>query len=323
MYGKLNICYNKISFTPKLLYVIIVKIKGVEKMRIKDIFDKKRLVFSFEIFPPKASSSINTVYKTLESLSDLRPDFISVTYGAGGGSNQNKTKDLSSLIKNKYGIESVAHLTCIRSTKDEIKRILDELKEEGIENILALRGDIPLNEEVKGDFNYASDLVRFIKENADFDLGGTCYPEGHIDSRSLDEDVKNLKYKIDAGVTHLITQLFYDNNDFYKFMDLVHKYNINVPIQAGIMPLTNKKQIERIATLSGSNIPFKYKRIMDKFENDPDAIMDAGIAYAIEQIIDLIATGIDGIHLYTMNNPYVARKTHDNLIQIIHSLNRE
>ncbi|MDF2677203.1 MAG: methylenetetrahydrofolate reductase [Bacillota bacterium] len=292
-------------------------------MQIKEIFDKKKLVFSFEIFPPKATSSIDTIYKTLEALSDLRPDFISVTYGAGGGSNQNKTTEITSIIKNKYNIESVAHLTCISSTKNEINEVLKGLKQEGIENILALRGDIPLDEEIKGDFKHASDLVKYVKDNGNFDLAGTCYPEGHMDSKNLEEDVKNLKYKIEAGVTHLITQLFYDNNEFYNFMNLVKKYNINVPIEAGIMPLTNKKQIYRIAELSGSKIPDKYRKIVDKFEHDPDALLDAGIAYATEQIIDLISNGVDGIHLYTMNNPYVARKTHNNIIKLVHSINRD
>ncbi len=292
-------------------------------MYIKDLFNKKRFVFSFEIFPPKATSPIETVYKTLEALSDLRPDYISVTYGAGGGSNQNKTKEISSMVKNKYGIESLAHLTCIRSTKEEIKQILKELKEEKIENILALRGDIPLEEEVRGDFQHSSDLAGFITENEMFDLGGTCYPEGHYDSKNAEEDVLNLKQKIDAGVTHLTTQLFYDNNAFYEFMNLVQKYSINVPIQAGIMPITNKKQIERIVELSGTKIPDKYIKIMNKFENDRDAMADAGIAYATEQIIDLMANGVAGVHLYTMNNPYVARKTHNNLISMIHSINRE
>lgn len=292
-------------------------------MYIKDLFNKKRFVFSFEIFPPKATSPIETVYKTLEALSDLRPDYISVTYGAGGGSNQNKTKEISSMIKNKYGIEALAHLTCIRSKRDEIKQILKELKEEKIENILALRGDIPLEEEVRGDFQHSSDLAKFITENENFDLGGTCYPEGHCDSRNVEEDVLNLKHKIDAGVTHLTTQLFYDNNAFYEFMNLADKHNINVPIQAGIMPITNKKQIERIVSLSGTKIPDKYIKIMNKFENDKDAMADAGIAYAAEQIIDLMANGIAGVHLYTMNNPYVARKTHNNLISMIHSINRD
>lgn len=292
-------------------------------MYIKDLFNKKRFVFSFEIFPPKATSSIDTIYKTLESLSDLRPDYISVTYGAGGGSNQNKTKEISSMIKNKYGIEALAHLTCISSTKDEIKQILKELKEEGIENILALRGDIPLDEGVKGDFQHSSDLAEFIIKNEYFDLGGTCYPEGHYDSKNVEEDVLNLKEKINAGITHLTSQLFYDNNAFYEFMNLIKKHNINVPIQAGIMPLTNIKQIERIVSLSGTKIPNKYVRIMDKFKDDKDAMVDAGIAFATEQIIDLMANGVDGVHLYTMNNPYVARKTHDNLISMIHSTNRD
>ncbi len=292
-------------------------------MYIKDLFNKKRFVFSFEIFPPKATSSIDTVYKTLEALSDLRPDYISVTYGAGGGSNQNKTREISSLVKNKYGIESLAHLTCIRSTKHEIIQILKELKDEGIDNILALRGDIPLEEEVKGDFQHSSDLAEFIMKNEYFDLGGTCYPEGHYDSKNVEEDVINLKEKINSGVTHLTTQLFYDNNAFYEFMNLVEKHNIKVPIQAGIMPLTNKKQIERIIELSGTKIPDKYIKIMNKFENDKDAMADAGIAYATEQIIDLISSKVAGVHLYTMNNPYVARKTHNNLISIIHSVNRD
>lgn len=292
-------------------------------MRISDIFKKKKFVFSFEIFPPKIDSPIETIYKTLENLSDLRPDYISVTYGAGGGSNLNKTREISSRIINRHGIEALAHLTCIRSTKQEIDKILQELKEEGIENILALRGDIPLEEEVKGDFKHASDLALYIKSKEDFDLGGTCYPEGHIDSLNLEEDVKNLKYKIDAGVTHLTTQLFFNNEDYYNFLDLTKKYNINVPIQAGIMPLTNKKQIERIASLSNSKIPPKLIKAMERFENDSDAMVDAGIAYATEQIADLIANDIDGVHLYTMNNPYVARKTRQNLISLIHSVNRE
>ena len=291
-------------------------------MFIKDIFEKKKFVFSFEIFPPKATSSIDTVYKTLEALSDLRPDYISVTYGAGGGSNSNKTVEISSIIKNKYDIESLAHLTCIGSTKEEIKVVLQELKEEGIKNILALRGDIPLDQEVCGEFQYASDLAEFIMENDKFDLGGTCYPEGHYSSKNIEEDVKNLKYKIDAGVTHLTSQLFFNNDYFYNFLDLAAKYNINVPIQAGIMPLTNIKQIEKISALSGSKVPEKYVRAMEKFAHDKDAMADAGIAFATEQIVELMTMGVDGVHLYTMNNPYVARKTHDNIISIIHAMNR-
>ena len=292
-------------------------------MKIRELFNKKKLVFSFEIFPPKVTSSIDTIYRTLESLSDLRPDFISVTYGAGGGSKENKTVELTSLVKHKYDIEAVAHLTCISSTKDEVASVLDDLKAKGIDNILALRGDVPVDEKVKGDFSHASDLVSFIRAHGDFDVAGTCYPEGHNDSQSLDEDVRNLKYKIDAGVTHLISQLFFDNSDYYSFLDLAAKHGVNVPIEAGIMPLTNKKQIQRITSLCGAKIPAKYMRIMDKFEYDQQALTDAGIAYSVEQIIDLIAMGVDGIHLYTMNNPYVARKTHDSIISIVHSVNRD
>ncbi|HHZ02347.1 MAG TPA: methylenetetrahydrofolate reductase [NAD(P)H] [Tissierellia bacterium] len=292
-------------------------------MYIRDIFKKKNFVFSFEIFPPKPTSSINTIYKTLEALSDLRPDYISVTYGAGGGSNYNKTKEISSLIKNKYGIEALAHLTCISSTKEDIRRTLEELKEEGIKNILALRGDIPVDEAVRGDFKYASDLAEYIMSIHKFDLGGTCYPEGHYSCKNLEEDVKNLKYKIDAGVTHLTSQLFFDNNLFYNFLDLAAKYNINVPIQAGIMPITNLKQAEKVSGLSGSKVPEKLLNALEKFQDDKDAMADAGIAYATEQIVELMAAGIDGVHLYTMNNPYVARKTHDNIISMIHAINRK
>lgn len=293
-------------------------------MKIIDLFNKKRFVFSFEVFPPKATSPIDTVYKTLEALSDLRPDYISVTYGAGGGSNQNKTKEISSMIKNKYNIEALAHLTCISSTQEEINRVLKELKEENIENILALRGDIPLDQDVKGDFKHSSDLAKFISQSEGaFDLGGACYPEGHFDNKDVEKDVINLKPKIEAGVTHLTTQLFYDNNVFYEFMNFALKHNINVPIQAGIMPITNKSQIERIIGLSGTKIPEKYIKILNKFEYDKDAMADAGIAYATEQIIDLMSNGAAGVHLYTMNNPYVARKTHSNLISMIHSINRD
>ncbi|WMJ76716.1 MULTISPECIES: methylenetetrahydrofolate reductase [NAD(P)H] [unclassified Sedimentibacter] len=292
-------------------------------MFIKDIFNKKKFVFSFEIFPPKATSPIDTVYKTMEALSDLRPDYISVTYGAGGGSNQNKTSEISSMIKNRYGIEALAHLTCISSTEDDIKEVLKELKKENIDNILALRGDIPLEQDIKGDFKHSSDLAKFITENECFDLGGTCYPEGHYDSKNIEEDVINLKKKIEAGVTHLTSQLFYDNNAFYEFMNLTVKHHINVPIQAGIMPVTNKKQIERIVELSGTKMPERYIKIMDKFEYDKDAMADAGIAYATDQIIDLMSNGVAGVHLYTMNNPYIARKTHDNIISLVHSINRK
>ena len=290
-------------------------------MNIRELFDKKNLVFSFEIFPPKVTSSVETIYNTLEELKDLTPDFISVTYGAGGSLTKNRTCELSSLVKSKYGIESVAHLTCISSTKNEIDFILKDLKKSGIENILALRGDIPIGDISRGDFNYASELVNHIKTTGGFNISGACYPEGHIDCKDLDRDILNLKLKEEAGASHFISQLFFDNNYFYDFLEKKDKYNIKSPIQAGIMPVINKKQIERITTLCGTNIPTKFLKIMDKYEHDKEALRDAGIAYAIEQMVDLISSGVDGIHLYTMNNPYVAKRINGSISSILNSVN--
>ena len=290
-------------------------------MNIRDLFEKKNLVFSFEIFPPKATSSVDTIYNTLEELKDLTPDFISVTYGAGGSLTKNRTCELSSLVKSKYGIESLAHLTCIRSTKEEIDFILKDLKNAGIENILALRGDTPIGGPSKGDFNYSSELVNHINGRGDFNIAGACYPEGHVDCKDLDRDILNLKLKEEAGASHFISQLFFDNNYFYDFLDKKEKYNIKSPIQAGIMPVINKKQIERITTLCGTNIPTKFLKIMDKYEHDKEALRDAGIAYAIEQMVDLISSGVDGIHLYTMNNPYVAKRINGSIYSILNSVN--
>ncbi|MCY6959998.1 methylenetetrahydrofolate reductase [NAD(P)H] [Clostridium brassicae] len=292
-------------------------------MRIKNLFNEKNLVFSFEIFPPKATSSIKTIYQTLEELKDLTPDFISVTYGAGGSLKHNKTCELSSLVKNKYGIESLAHLTCINSTKQDIDLILNELKENNIENILALRGDIPQEKSIIGEYNYAFELIRKINENKSFGIAGACYPEGHIECESLEKDIKELKRKVDGGAEHLISQLFFDNAIFYEFLNKVYQNNINVPIQAGIMPVVNKKQIKRIVEITGATLPRKFIKILDKYEYDKEAIRDAGIAYAVEQIVDLVSSGVKGIHLYTMNNPYVARKITESTKSIFNSINKE
>ncbi len=277
-------------------------------MKIKDMFSENKTVFSFEIFPPKKDSSVDTIYNTLEQLNDLKPDFISVTYGAGGNTPGASTCDIASAIKNKYGIESVAHLPCINFTKDEVKNILEDFKNHGIENILALRGDINPNIEPKREFKYASELVEFIKQNGDFDIAGACYPECHGEAENMVEDIKNLKKKVDAGADHLISQLFFDNKSFYEFEEKVRIAGIDVPIEAGIMPVTNKKQIERMVSLCGASLPAKFSRVMQRYENHPEALRDAGIAYAVDQIVDLISHGVDGIHLYTMNNPYIARK---------------
>ena len=284
-------------------------------MKINELFNSKELVFSFEIFPPKVTSPISTVYKTLEELNDLKPDFISVTYGAGGSLTNNRTTELSSLVK------SVAHLTCISSTKDEIDIILDDLKSHGIENILALRGDIPVGQDPKGEFNYAYELISHIKKRGDFNILGACYPEGHVRGRDLKEDMMHLKLKEEMGATHFISQLFFDNNYFYDMLEEKDKLGIKSPIQAGIMPVVNKNQIERISSLCGAHIPEKFIKIMNKYEHDKDALREAGIAYAVEQIVDLVSSGVDGIHLYTMNNPYVARRIHDNINTIINSIN--
>lgn len=280
-------------------------------MKISSLFEPGKTVFSFEIFPPKKTSSIDTIYSTLEGLSDLKPAFISVTYGAGGTMTEaghSKTCEIASIIKNKYDITPVAHLTCVNSSKEQVEAELNSLKANGIENILALRGDINPDVPRCDDFKYASDLVRFIKEHGDFHISGACYPEVHNDAENMVEDILNLKKKADAGVSHLMSQLFFDNNAFYSFVEKARIAGVNVPIEAGIMPVTSKSQIERMVTMCGASLPQKFVKTMQRFENNPDALRDAGIAYAIDQIVDLISNGVDGIHLYTMNNPYVARK---------------
>lgn len=292
-------------------------------MKINELFNNKELVFSFEIFPPKVTSPISTIYKTLEELKDLKPDFISVTYGAGGSLTDNRTTELSSLVKEKYGVEPVAHLTCISSTKDEIDIILDDLKSHGIENILALRGDIPVGQDPKGEFTYAYELISHIKNRGDFNILGACYPEGHVKGRDFKEDMIHLKLKEEMGATQFISQLFFDNNYFYNMLEQKEKLGIKSPIQAGIMPVVNKNQIERIASLCGAHIPEKFIKMMNKYEHDKDALREAGIAYAVEQIIDLVSSGVDGIHLYTMNNSYVARRIHENINTIINSINNK
>lgn len=284
-------------------------------MKTTELF-KKKTVLSYEVFPPKPTSPVNTIYDTLNELKELSPDFISVTYGAGGGKNNNETFKIAQTIRS-YGIESAAHLPCIGLTKEDVLSKLRELETAGIENILALRGDIPDGGYVKGDFAYASDLISFIKVHGDFDIIAACYPEGHIESASKIEDIQNLKHKVDAGVDHLITQLFFYNEYFYSFLERCQLAGINVPIEAGIMPVINKRQIERMASLCGSTVPKKFVTMMERYEDNPVAMRDAGIAYAVDQIVDLIAQGVQGIHLYTMNNPYIARKIHEAVCNLI------
>lgn len=275
-------------------------------MKIRELFDKKT-IFSLEVFPPKKTSSVDVIYKTLEELGDIHPDFISVTFGAGGSGNSRYALDIASKIS-ENGIIPMLHLPCINFTKEEIDSALDEAKSRGIENILALRGDINPDITPVKQFSHASDLIPYIKTRGDFDVAGACYPEGHPDSATLDEDIENLRKKVDSGADHLITQLFFDNEYFYNFRDKAVKAGINVPIEAGIMPVVNKNQIERMVTTCGASLPHKFVKIMQKYGQNPEAMRDAGIAYAINQIVDLAASDVDGIHLYSMNNAYVARK---------------
>jgi len=294
-------------------------------MVIHELFEQKKAVVSFEIFPPKLTSSINVIYDTIDALAPLRPDYISVTYGAGGSTTKT-TVDIASIITNTYHINSLAHLTCYHSSEAMINEILHDLEARNVTNILALRGDKPKDiiekEQVAGDFRYASDLAHYItKQYSSFSIAGACYPEGHFEADDLDKDIENLKGKVDAGVDFLISQLFFDNQVWYRFKEKVDRKGITIPMQAGIMPITNRKQIERIAELTQAKIPQKLIRILDKFEHNAEALKDAGIAYATEQIIELLANDIDGIHIYTMNRPQVTKDLVRNLESLLYAIN--
>lgn len=286
-------------------------------MKIPELFRSGKTVFSFEIFPPKKDGSIETVYNTLDGLSDLRPDFISVTFGAGGSAAGASTSEIAGLIKRKYNTESIAHLTCVNMTKDEIDRQIEDFREQGIENVLALRGDINPEIPPKKDFLHASDLISYMKERSDLSFSGACYPEGHVECDSIEKDIENLKIKVDAGASHLISQLFFDNEAFYRFIEKARAAGINAPIEAGIMPCVNAKQIQRMVGMCGASLPPKFTKMIARYENNPDAMRSAGIAYAVDQIIDLCANGVDGIHLYTMNNPTIARKIAESVSSVI------
>ena len=275
-------------------------------MKAIELFQKKP-VLSFEVFPPKPNVPIESIYETLEALKDLRPDFISVTYGAGGSVPGASTAEICETIQNRHGIPSIAHLPCINETKESVLEKLDVFRAKGVTNILALRGDRNPAVEPKNDFHYAADLIAFLREHGDFDIAAACYPEGHPEAPDLDTDIAHLKEKVDAGASHLISQLFYHNADFYAFLEKTAQKGISVPIEAGIMPVTSKKSIERMVSLCGASIPNRLAKLMARYSDDPASLKAAGLEYAIMQIIDLLENGVDGIHIYTMNNPDVAR----------------
>lgn len=276
-------------------------------VKIVELFANRK-VLSYEVFPPKQTASLETIYKTLDELRSLNPDFIGVTYGAGGTKNGAKTVDIAGAIQNQYQTESVAHLPCVYLDKQDALHTMQQLKAQGTQNILALRGDKIEGVSPKTDFLYASELVSFIKANGDFNVIGACYPEGHKECDTIEKDIEHLKHKVDCGVDHLISQLFFDNQCYDLFLEKVRKAGVHVPIQAGIMPVTNVVQIERMTKLCGAKIPQKLIDVINRYGKDPASMKKAGIAYAIEQIRELLENGAQGIHLYTMNKPDVARE---------------
>lgn len=285
-------------------------------MKIKEILAEGRPTISFEVFPPKTEEKYESVEKAAFAIASLKPDFMSVTYGAGGGTSK-YTVSIASKIKKEYKVTSLAHLTCVSSTREEVHRVLEQMKKEGIENVLALRGDIPADGPAAHDYQYASQLIREIREYGDFCIGAACYPEGHVESANKTEDILHLKEKVEAGCDFVTTQMFFDNNILYNYLYRIREKGVTVPVVAGIMPVTNAGQIKRICQLSGTYLPARFKAIVDRFGENPAAMKQAGIAYATDQIIDLIANGVNGIHVYSMNKPDVAESILRNLSEIL------
>ncbi len=279
-------------------------------MKLSTMFKEKKRVFSLEIFPPKRTGNIQSIYDTVDQLTMLSPDFISVTYGAGGSMVNNLTCEITSTIKKKYNIESVAHLTCVNSSKDDVKKMIKLYLENGIENVMALRGDKIPDESQKTDFLHANELAIELQRHSQgkLDILGACYPEAHYESSTLEEDIQNLKYKIGAGADVLISQLFFDNDKFYSFLEKTRSFGITVPISAGVMPIVSSSQISKTISLSGASLPKEFAEILNKYENNPNMLYEAGIDYAANQIRDLVKNKVDGIHLYTMNRADVSIK---------------
>lgn len=275
-------------------------------MKIIDILNTKEVTLSFEVFPPKTEAGILTVEQATEQIAALRPDFMSVTYGAGGGTSKHTTR-IAADLQQKYGTNVLAHLTCVSSTKEMVRGMIQNYRENRIENIMALRGDIPAEGRTVFDYNHASELIYDIKSIDDsFCIGGACYPEGHVECERQSEDIMHLKEKVDAGCDFLTTQMFFDNATMYSFMYRIREAGIEVPIVAGIMPITNPGQVKRSVALSGATIPQRFRTMVDRFGDDPESMKQAGVVYAAEQIVDLIANGVTHIHVYSMNKPEIA-----------------
>lgn len=290
-------------------------------MKISELLKDERLSLSFEVFPPKTESGYDTVKEATEEIARLGPSFMSVTYGAGGGTSK-YTLDIARNIKERYGVPSIAHLTCVSSTKETVRERIRDIRNAGIQNVMALRGDIPaekINEDRSGwDFRHAVELVRELKAlNSDFCIGGACYPEIHPESSDRREDIKFLKEKVDAGCDFLTTQMFFDNNILYSYLYKIREFGITVPVIPGIMPITSARQVERAVKLSGSFMPERFKNLVDRFGKDDKAMMQAGVAYATDQIIDLYANGVNHVHVYSMNKPEIAAKIMSNLSDVL------
>lgn len=287
-------------------------------MKLRDIIGKDKVTLSFEVFPPKTQSNYESVFDAAMNVASLKPDYMSVTYGAGGSTRENTVK-FADAIQSKYGVTTIAHLTCVGATKADIRRSVEEMRAAGIENILALRGDRPKDYEGEPfvDFHYASELIAEIKTMGDFCIGGACYPEGHTEAANKKEDILNLKKKVDAGCEFLTTQMFFDNNILYNFLYRIREQGITVPVIPGIMPITRATQVKTAVELSGTNVPERFRNLVDHFGTNPAAMEQAGIAYATDQIIDLIANGINNIHVYSMNKPHIAEGIMKNISEMI------
>ena len=285
-------------------------------MKLSELFKNDKPTLSFEVFPPKTSDLYEKVEQAALDIAALRPDYMSVTYGAGGGTSQ-YTVAIAKDIEKTYNVPTLAHLTCVSSSKETVRAQLEKLRAEGIENILALRGDIPKDGAVSTDYKYASQLIDEIVDFGGFCIGGACYPEGHLESETLDDDIVNIGKKVEAGCSFLTTQMFFNNDILYSYIDKLHRKGIFVPVVAGIMPITNAKQIMRSCELSGTVLPKRFIKIAERYGDNPAAMKQAGIAYATEQIIDLYASGIKNVHVYSMNKPDVAAQIQANLSEII------